>query len=39
MALITISRCAIGHTLTNMSIEILHTEEVRGDKRVPPDVR
>jgi hypothetical protein len=30
---------AIRGTLANWSIEVLHVEQVRGDKRVPPGVR
>lgn len=31
-------RIAIG-TLANSTIQILHAEKMRGDKRVPPEVR
>lgn len=30
---------AIGDTLAHGSIEVLHSEKMRGDKRVPPSVR
>jgi hypothetical protein len=30
---------AVRGTLANWSIEVLHAEQVRGDKRVPPGVR
>jgi hypothetical protein len=30
---------AIRGALANGSVKVLHTEQMRGDKRVPPDVR
>lgn len=34
-----VGRPAVGGALANGSVEILHTEQMRGDERVPPDVR